>query len=194
MRYRDDERLGDARARYFEENGFGADGGYAARWVKVKAAGIPFWIPNTDGRRRAVRYHDLHHVLTDYATDFVGEAEIGAWEVATSCRGHWAAWYLNLVVLFVGLFVAPRRVWRAFVRGRRTRNLYAEPWERVRLDDTVGAWRRRLGLHVEGFAAEPGDGLAFAGWGAAALLCWAANSLLFLLPFALLAGVVLALR
>ena len=40
-----------ARARYFEVNGFGADGGYAADWVDFKLGPIPLPFPNTDGRR-----------------------------------------------------------------------------------------------------------------------------------------------
>ena len=39
---------------------------------------VRFAFPNTAGRVRAVRYHDLHHVVTGYATDWTGEAEIGA--------------------------------------------------------------------------------------------------------------------
>jgi len=188
--YADEQLLGEARAHYFEANRFGHDGGYAARWVKVKAGPLAFWFPNSDARRRAVRYHDLHHVLTDYDTDWIGEAEIGAWEVGSSCADHWAAWYLNLVVMFVGLFVAPRRTFRAFVRGRRTANLYREPWENIHLEDRVGAWRERLGLQAGAIEPAPGDRLAFAGFLVPAFLCWLANSALFLLPFALLYWVI----
>jgi hypothetical protein len=183
--YRDEERLRDARARYFADNDFGDGGGYDEKWVKIKAGPLAFWFPNSDARRRAVRYHDLHHVLAGYQTDWVGEAEIGAWEVGSSCADHWAAWYLNLVVFFVGFFIAPRRIWAAFVRGRRTRNLYREPWENVRLEDALGAWRQRLGLDAPSYESERGDVLAFAGFGAVAFLCWATNSLLLLLPFVL---------
>ena len=114
MTYRDEERLRDARARYFADNEFGEDGGYEDAWVKIKAGPLAFWFPNTDARRRAVRYHALHHVLAGYDTDWIGEAEIGAWEVGSSCADHWAAWYLNLVIFWVGLFIGPRRVWTAF--------------------------------------------------------------------------------
>jgi hypothetical protein len=39
---------------------------------------LAFKIPNTPSRKRAVRYHDLHHTLTGYRTDFRRECEIGA--------------------------------------------------------------------------------------------------------------------
>ena len=48
-------------------------------WVPVKVVGITMKIPNTAGRKRAVRAHDALHVLTRYQTDPRGEAEIGAW-------------------------------------------------------------------------------------------------------------------
>lgn len=70
--------------------------------------------------------HDLHHVATGYGTTLVGEAEIGAWELASGCRHYYVAWILNLGAVVTGLFLAPRRVVRAFQRG----------------------WRQRLGLHA----------------------------------------------
>jgi ubiquinone biosynthesis protein Coq4 len=39
-----------------------------------------------------VRLHDLHHLVTGYPTDWKGELEISAWEIAGSCRGYVAAW------------------------------------------------------------------------------------------------------
>ena len=83
----------DARARYFEANGF-SEAGYTEPWVKIQAGPIPFWIPNGAARQRAVRFHDLHHVLTGYPTTWTGEGEIGAWEVATGCGTNLAAWVL----------------------------------------------------------------------------------------------------
>ena len=123
-RYEDAMKLREARERYFRENGFPEDGGYGARWVKFRMGPLRFAIPNTAARVRAVRYHDLHHVVTDYATDWRGEGEIGAWELASGCAGFVAAWILNTYALAIGLAVAPRAMWRAFLRGRRTRNLY----------------------------------------------------------------------
>lgn len=75
------------RDAYFSANGFPAGGGYDAKWVKLKAFGIPFAFPNTEARKRQVPAHDIHHVLTGYGTDLVGEAEIGAWEIGSVCDG-----------------------------------------------------------------------------------------------------------
>lgn len=186
MEYANEASLLDARSRYYRENGFDDDGGDSRSFVRVEFGPLPLYFPNSDARRRAVRYHDVHHVLTGYDTDWAGEAEIGAWEVASGCRGHLAAWHLNLSVMWVGLFVAPLRTWRAFLRGRRTRNLYGEDWESVRLEEPVGLHRRRLGLDAESIAARPGDRRAFAGFVGAAAVAAALNALLILAPLALL--------
>jgi hypothetical protein len=141
-----DETLGTARAAYYDRNHFGADGGDSLAWVPVKVLGITFKIPNTEGRRRAVRFHDLHHVLTGYQTDLPGEAEIGAWELASGCLRWPAATILNSFALAVGVVIAPRRVVRAWARGRHTRNLYREPGVDHLLARRVAEMRVQLGL------------------------------------------------
>ena len=73
MTYDDALSLRDARQRYFTANGF--DGSYSERWVKLKAGPFTFGFPNAPGRVRAVKLHDLHHVVTGYATDLIGEME-----------------------------------------------------------------------------------------------------------------------
>lgn len=137
----------DARARYFARNGFPSDGGYAARWVVLRMGSVPVAaFPNTAARVRAVKLHDLHHVATGYDTTWVGEAEIGAWEIASGCRSYLAAWLLNGLALGYGLLLWPRRILAAWRRGRRSLNLYREGWSEALLEETVGDLRTRLGL------------------------------------------------
>ncbi|MBK7397002.1 MAG: hypothetical protein IPJ34_12030 [Myxococcales bacterium] len=137
----DQETMRTARARYFAENGFGDDGGYGSPWVDFKLGSIPFPFPNTKARVRAVRFHDLHHILTGYRTDFRGELEISAWEIGAGCRDMIAAWQLNLGGLWAGAMLMPRRTFRAFVRGRRTTSLYDKDLDAL-LDGTVAEARR----------------------------------------------------
>ncbi len=133
----------EARAIYFEVNRFGADGGYGDAWVDFKLGPLPVPFPNTRGRVHAVRYHDLHHVLTGYDTNTIGEFEISAWELGAGCKDFVAAWQLNLGGLFAGLLSAPRRTVRAFLRGRRSESLYGRPFEDL-LGRTVGDLRREM--------------------------------------------------
>lgn len=144
----DVETLLGARDRYLHDNGF--ESSYEERWVKLKAGPIPIWFPNAPGRVRAVKLHDLHHLVTGYATDWTGEAEIGAWEVASGCGSFAWAWALNLTALPIGLVLAPRRLFRAWVRGRRSRNFYHG---RTEIDDALLARPVRAVCHDLGLDA-----------------------------------------
>src|SRR4029077_17703722 len=44
--YDDALSLRDARGRYFADNSFGDDGGYAKKWVKLQLGPLPFAFPN----------------------------------------------------------------------------------------------------------------------------------------------------
>jgi hypothetical protein len=144
--YSDSTLVRQARAEYFRANSFGEEGGYNARWVKIKLGAVRIWFPNTDARRRAVRLHDLHHLATGYQTSLVGEAEIGAWELAGGCGHYIAACVLNIAAVLLGLPVAPGCLWRAFLRGRHSETLYRLGFEDRFLGETVGELRRRLRL------------------------------------------------
>jgi hypothetical protein len=157
--------VGEARTRYFERAGFPPDGGYAASFVSLGKLGpIPIGFPNTDSRRRAVVMHDLHHIATGYQTDWAGEGVISAWEVAAGCGRYPFAWFINLQGMVMGWVVAPGRTWRAFVRGRHTRSLYAEGYSDALLRETVGSLRARLGLDGRQPAATAGDRASYAVW------------------------------
>jgi hypothetical protein len=138
--------LREARKMYFDANKFGDNGGYDDAWVDFKLGPIPMPFPNTKSRIKAVRYHDLHHLLTGYDTDTIGEFEISGWEIGAGCKGYGAAWLLNLGGMAGGFFSAPRRVFRAFVRGRRQRTTYGENLDEL-LDLTVGEARQRFTRH-----------------------------------------------
>lgn len=190
----DDTTLGDARTRYFTENGFAADGGYGDKWVRFQVGPIALRIPNTPARVHSVRYHDLHHVLTGYQTHWTGEGEIGAWEIASGCADHHAAWVLNLWAMAIGLCIAPRAVARAFVRGRRTKNLYPEAWDDAWLQTRVGEIRRRLGLDVAAVAdAKPSgaERATLAAWSAGAMSFALTTLALVVLPIVLVATTLL---
>lgn len=146
-RYESNELVRDARRGYFARSGFPDDGGYGDRWVHLKAGGrTVFVFPNTAARVRAVRLHDLHHILTEYDTSWTGEAEIAAWELASGCARYYAAWILNIGAMALGLIISPRRVLRAFARGRRSGNLYRTEFSEELLERTVGELRRTCGI------------------------------------------------
>lgn len=153
--------MAEARSQYFEVNQFGLDGGYGDAWVDFKLGPFPFPFPNTKARVRALQYHDLHHIVTGYDTDFVGELEISAWEIGGGCGDFWAAWFLNLGGLAAGTVRAPLRTLRAFVRGRRSRTLYGSDLSRL-LERSVGDVRAELGTDREATPAHARDLAALA--------------------------------
>jgi hypothetical protein len=174
--------LRDGRDAYLTEYGF-STAAYTDKWVHVKFGPFPLVFPSTKTRRFAIRYHDLHHTLTGYRATPIGEAEIGAWEVATGCRRLWAAWVLNLLAMGFGLVAAPRRTWRAFVRGRNSENLYGREFDEALLARNLDDVRAEIGLGAE-YAARPGDYFAYAFWCAVAVWLYALHAAAVVVPIA----------
>ena len=163
--YPPDMILGDARARYFELNNFGKDGGYDERWIKVKVWHIPIWLPNTAGRVRAVKLHDLHHVLTEYPTTWRGEAEISSWEIGAGGVGkYYAGWLLDLMSVAQGVVVNPQGVYRGFMRGRVSKNLFSKEFSDDVLERKVGEYREYLNLNTDPTLPTARDYFAFVIW------------------------------
>jgi hypothetical protein len=187
--YPDKLSLQEARDRYFQDNGFGADGGYADDWVDLKIAGIPTPFPNTALRKRAVPFHDLHHIVTGYGTDFPGECEVSAWEIGAGCKREVVAWQLDLGLTFLGAVIAPRRTFAAFVRGRRGRSFYGEDYASLLALEVCEA-KRRLGTDRPPARANATDGVLFAATIGAGAAVGTMTALIFLplAPIGVLAG------
>jgi len=191
VEYPDTMRVADARRLYFRANGFGDDGGYSKKveWIPLGPVRVP--VPNIDARVRALRFHDIHHVLTDYRTDWRGEFQISAWELGAGCRDAWFAWLINMGGLLAGLIILPRRTLRAFLRGRHSRSLYdLNPLTLE--DELLGDLRRRAQLDSRPARWSPGDVMALIAITLLSLL-WALLQLAVLLaPLALVLWLVLA--
>lgn len=161
----------DALTIFFEKYGLGADGGMSSNWVKIKFGRFWFPIPNTASRRKALMFHDIHHITTGYESNMKGEAEIGAWEVSTGCGGYWAAWVLDLSAVAMGLLFFPKATYRAFIRGQRTLNLYHHTYTHQQLlDMEVDELKAKMRLDVA-FKTDttPAEVLQFMLWSAVAL-------------------------
>lgn len=141
----DAANMRSARARHFAANGFGDSGGYDDAWIHFKLGPLPLTIPNTRARKRAVPYHDLHHIVTGYSTDYIGEFEISGWEMGAGCGRYAAAWVLNLGGTAGGALRAPRRTFAAFCLGRRSHTLYGRELPEL-LEQTVSQTRADCGL------------------------------------------------
>ena len=173
-----------ARTRLFRTSGFPADGGYDDPWAEAAFGVLRYRVPNGPQRAAALRLHDLHHLATGYDTDWRGESEISAWELAAGGAKTTAyAWLIASWGVFVGLVLHPGPTLRAFARGRGSRNLYGLRFEPRWLTLSVDQLKRELRVQPE---REPtaGDVLAFAPWALASLALGAAS----LLPAMVLVG------
>jgi hypothetical protein len=112
---------------FYENYNLQDDGGFADLKVKLEITkNFWFYIPNSDTRRKALLKHDIHHLITGYKSNFKGETEISSWEIASGCNRYWAAWILDSWGMIYGCWFNLRGVFKAFVRGRRSKNLYSD--------------------------------------------------------------------
>ncbi len=102
--YSDALVMEEARDVYLAANGFNIRD-YGASTFTLGFGGFRVKFPNVAARKRVIPLHDLHHVLTGYGTDWMGEAEIGAWELRAGCNS-WvyrdSADYASLMGMRVG--------------------------------------------------------------------------------------------
>jgi hypothetical protein len=146
-----DRTMREGLEQYLNENGFTTDE-YTADKVTLSLGPISFPFPNSPARQRAIPLHDLHHVLTGCGTDLIGEAEVGMWELRAG-RNTAFLWFINLTAVFIGCFLSPRRVWRAYRAAKGARSLYRSPEAAsAYLDRPIVALRRERGLPAEGLA------------------------------------------
>ena len=144
--YNENILVKEALSQMFERFNIPADA-YTAKSFIIRVGKIPIHVPNSAARVKIARYHDIHHILTGYPANWRGEAEIGAWEIATGCRTSFVAWFLNTGAVIVGLFTHPKAVIKAFQRGRKTRtNLYHDFEYAQLLNMTIKEVRDKIGL------------------------------------------------
>lgn len=146
--YNENLLIKDALSQLFERFNIPADA-YTAKSFVIPVGKIPLHIPNIPARVKIARFHDIHHIITGYPANWLGEAEIGAWEIATGCRTFFIAWFLNIGAAIVGLFMNPTAVIRAFKRGLNTRtNLYHDFEYEPLLNMTVKEVKDKIGLNT----------------------------------------------
>ncbi len=151
-----------ARRHYFESLGTaGID--YDSWFIRIPLYGVQVGILNPPAHGRALRAHDLHHILTGYDTSIVGECEISAWELAGGSGAYVAAIGFDLAGTGLGMLLAPHRTLLAFARGRRSQNLFRRRYSDALLSRSVGEMRDELKI---GPAPTPtlGDMVRFAFW------------------------------
>ena len=170
--------LHDELAAFYRKSGFGEVVGERPLTVPVYTGCMLVPLPNIETRRRYLKYHDLHHLVTGYSVGRIGEGEVSAWELGTaSMFVSPTLGTMNLIALSTGLVLEPKRMWRAFRRGFTSRNLYPAG---VRAELESGRWIDLAALRQELLEVKPSRFLIvvrtaeFAFYAAAATLIHAA--------------------
>ena len=123
---------------FYTEHGFGETLGARPMTVPVYTGCLLVPLPNIETRKRYLKYHDLHHLVTGYSVGRVGEGQISAWELGTgSMRESAMLGLMNLIALSTGWFLARDKMWAAYCRGCKSRNLYSRT---ARADIDSGTW------------------------------------------------------
>jgi hypothetical protein len=140
------ETVKNSRDRYLAENSLNLES-YAAKKFPIYVWKWAVYIPNPG----LLHFHDLHHVVTGYGTGWIGEAEISAYELRGGC--HSAIIFILCVgALLGGIFVAPKRIRRAWKQAKGTKTLYDTkiPYEKL-LAMNVADLREHLGIDRRGY-------------------------------------------
>jgi hypothetical protein len=153
--YPADWSVPEALAAYLNENGFTTEQ-YDADVVNITFFRFTFPLLNPPQRKIAVRFHDLHHLVTGYGTDPMGEAEISAWELR---RGMNVFGIYVQTIIFAGtcfgLCHSPRRTvaaWRAAKSNIPLQSASLPVYQEL-LRLSVGELRSVYGIPHAGIAA-----------------------------------------
>ncbi len=116
---------------YYENSPFNEDGDINKDTILLYAGPYLIPMPNSGIRREAIPYHDLHHMFTGYSNSRIGEGEVGAWELGSNCWQRPITVFLNLGGVSTGLLYSPYRMYKAFLRGCSSKNLYSLPLNKI---------------------------------------------------------------
>ena len=135
--YPADWTVRQAVASYLAENGFPVED-YDKPWVMIHMWSLRFPFPNLPSRQVAVRFHDLHHVVTGYGTDPCGEAEVSAWEARRGTRVF--SWFVRSIVwsgFLFGMLHSPRRTWAAWRAAQAPASVGLQPVTMARYEQLL---------------------------------------------------------
>jgi hypothetical protein len=184
----EDKTLSQLLPGFYDAHNLGMGGGKYEAYVRVEMTKkIVFYFPNFAARKKAVLKHDIHHLVTGYPSTYTGETEIGAWEIASGCKGYWVAWILNMSGMMTGIVFNLWNVLKAFARGRRTKNLYHHlVSDDAAMNMKLSELQNILLLDKYSRNTKPGfvDYILFAGWAIIGLIYSILSAIL--LPFVLL--------
>lgn len=85
--YPDDLQIKHALSQLFDRFNIPHDA-YTAKKFSIYVGNFRIHLPNIPLWVKVARFQDIHHVLTGYPANWLGEAEIGAWQLTRACRNY----------------------------------------------------------------------------------------------------------
>lgn len=148
---------------------FGRDHFFApessSKWWYFRVLGLKIYCYNFNWRKRALFTHDLHHVVTGYPCTMKGEMQVATWEFAA---GRFPNIFSNLFCLplvAAGTLLIPRKTFKAFQSGQKSRSLFALnigrevrnwPLEKLKALTVQDRAKRTFAFQILAFAALSG--------------------------------------
>lgn len=137
--------LREAVSQFYLRHGFPEDGGVSAdSWSPFGCRDLKVHLPNFAWRRKAIPFHDLHHVLTGYPFCPTGEFEMAAWEFAAGRYPNPLTTLFCIPLVGLGACLTPKRSLAAFVRGKHSQTLYTGRDYQELLDKSVAEVRAEI--------------------------------------------------
>lgn len=146
----------------------------AGQWWSFEVFGLKVSCYNFAWRRRALAFHDLHHVVTNYPCTMQGEMQVATWEFAAGSYPNLFAKLFCLPLVALGAVYIPSKILAAYQSGRRSKSLFSCDLDSKVTTMPVAALRR-LTLGANDPSRLFGDTMGF-------LTLISASSILYLLP------------
>jgi hypothetical protein len=155
-----------------------ASSSQAGNWWFFEVFGVRFYCYNFEWRRKALAFHDLHHVVTGYPCTMKGEMQVAIWEFAADSYPSIFAKLFCLPLVAMGAVLIPRKLFAAYRNGIRSKSLFAQ-----QLDSSVmnmpAAALKAITINQRPNRSLPQDLFGYAG-------LVAISALMYLLPFTIL--------
>ncbi len=176
-----DMTLREAIGIFYKANNLPEDGGVSKKnWSPITCRGLKIYLPNFEWRKKAIPFHDLHHMLTGYNLSPTGEFQISAWEFAAGRYPNIFTTFFCIPLVGMGAVLIPKKQFIAFLRGRRSQTLYSYNNYEPLLNKTVGELQKEI-LTRNNYSASRGDVFAYLTWVALSFLVISIPFFVFLL-------------
>jgi hypothetical protein len=137
--------LKEAQVLFYKSHGFPEDGGIGKdRWSPIGCRDLKVYLPNFEWRKKAIPFHDLHHIITGYPFSPTGEFQMSAWEFAAGRYPNIFTTVFCLPLVGMGAVCIPKRTFAAFVRGKRSKTLYTDFDYNALLAKSIEAVRKEV--------------------------------------------------